>query len=94
MLSHCKNNAIHCKINDMCIAVMLIHYKNNAHHAKVNDICIALMLIHRKTTLLLCILNSAASGYCDPALLRGSFAEAILYVPKVDMCPRKQRCPY
>ena len=46
MLIHYKNNANHCKINDMCIVVMLIHDNNNANHCKINDLCIAVMLIH------------------------------------------------
>ena len=29
---HCKNNAIHRKINDICIAWMLNHCKNNVIH--------------------------------------------------------------
>ena len=47
MLIHCKNNANHYKINDICIALMLIHCKNNANHDN-NDICIVVMLIHAK----------------------------------------------
>ena len=50
MLSHCKNNAIHCKVNDSCIAWTLTHCKNNAIHTKINDICIAWMLNHCKAT--------------------------------------------
>ena len=57
MLMHCKSNAIHCKIHDICIAAMLlhcennaIHYKNNAIHCKMNDICTAWMLSHCKNT--------------------------------------------
>ena len=53
MLVHCKNIAIHCKINDMCIAVMLSHFKNNADHPKINDICMVVMLIQYKTTLII-----------------------------------------
>ena len=53
MLVHCKNIAIHCKINDMCIAVMLSHCKNNVNHCKINDICMAVMLIQYKTTLII-----------------------------------------
>ena len=49
MLTHCKNNGIHCKIIILCIALMLIHCKNNGIHCKINMICIALMLIHCKT---------------------------------------------
>ena len=41
MLNHCKNNAIHYKINVLRIAWMVNHYKNNAIHCKINDICIA-----------------------------------------------------
>ena len=51
MLSHCKDNAIHCKMNDVSIAWMPIHCKNNAIHCKINDTCIAWMLSHRKTKL-------------------------------------------
>ena len=39
MLIHCKNNANHCRINEICIALMLIHCKNNAVHCKIDDIC-------------------------------------------------------
>ena len=48
MLNHCKNNVIHYKINDICIAWMLNHCKNIAIHSKINDICIARMLNHCK----------------------------------------------
>ena len=48
VLVHCKNNAIHCNINDICIAWVLIHCKNNAIHYNINDICIAWVLIHDK----------------------------------------------
>ena len=41
MLIHCKNNAIHHKINDLCIAWMLINRKNNSIDGKINEICIA-----------------------------------------------------
>ena len=40
MLNRCKNNVIHNKINDICIAWILNHCKNNAIHCKINDICI------------------------------------------------------
>jgi len=40
--------SIHCKINDICIAWILIHCKNNAIHCKINDICTAWMLIPSK----------------------------------------------
>ena len=46
-----KNNVIHGKTNDICIAWMINHCKNNAIHNKINDICIAWMLTHCKTTL-------------------------------------------
>ncbi len=39
MLTHCTNDANHCKINDACIALTLICCKNNANHRKINDIC-------------------------------------------------------
>ena len=48
MLNHCKNNAIHYKINDISIAWMLNHCKNNVIQCKINDICIAWMLNHCK----------------------------------------------
>ena len=57
MLSHCKNNAIHCKINDICIAWTLIHCKNNAIHHKSNDICIVWMLSHCKNNAIHCKIN-------------------------------------
>ena len=34
MQIHCKKNAIHNRINDICIAGMLIHVKNNTIHRK------------------------------------------------------------
>jgi hypothetical protein len=40
VLSHCKINAIHCNINDICIVCVLIHCKNNAIHCNINDIYI------------------------------------------------------
>ena len=40
-----KNKVIHNKINDMCIAWMLIHGKINAIHNNINDISITWMLI-------------------------------------------------
>ena len=46
MLILCRSNAIHCKTNDLCIAVMLMHCKSNVKHCKMNDICVASMLIH------------------------------------------------
>jgi len=57
MLNHCRNNAIHCKINDICIAWMLNHCKNNAIHCKINDICIAWMLNHCKNNAIHCKIN-------------------------------------
>ena len=36
-----KNNAIHCNINDICNAWILIHCKNNAIHCNINDISMA-----------------------------------------------------
>ena len=48
MLIHHKINACGCKLNDLCIAVMLTHCNNNAIRGKMNDMdmCIALMLTH------------------------------------------------
>ena len=48
MLSQCKNNAIHSRINDICIARPLSHHKNNSIHCEINGICIAWMVIHDK----------------------------------------------
>ena len=47
-----EKNAVHNKINDICIAWVLSRCKNNTSHCKVNDICIANMLTHceRKAT--------------------------------------------
>ena len=45
MLIHCKNNASHCKINDICIAWILNHYKNNTIHCKINDIYIYMSML-------------------------------------------------
>ena len=53
MLIHCKNNAIHCKINDICIEWMLILCKNNSIHYKINELCIAWILIHCKNNAIL-----------------------------------------
>ena len=39
---------IHCKINIMCIDLMIADCKNNAIHCNCNDICIARVLIHCK----------------------------------------------
>ena len=47
----------HYKINDSCIALMLIHRKNNANHCKITDNCIALMLIHCKNNANHCRIN-------------------------------------
>ena len=48
MLNHCKNNAIHRKINDISIVWMLNPCKNKVIHCKINDICIAWVLNHCK----------------------------------------------
>ena len=55
MLVHHKNNACHCKINDLCIAVMRTHCTDNANHCQINDMCIALMRIHPQQMLILVI---------------------------------------
>ena len=57
MLIHCKNDANHCKIDDLCIAVMLLHCKNNANHCQINDMCIAVMRIRYKNNANHCICN-------------------------------------
>ena len=40
----CKNNATHCKFNDICIAWILIHCTNIAIPCKINYICIAFII--------------------------------------------------
>ena len=57
MLIHCKSNGIHCKINIICIAVMLTHCRNKGIPCKLNIICIAVMLIHCKNNGIPCKLN-------------------------------------
>ena len=67
VLNHCKNNVIHCKTNDICIAWMLSHCKNNAIHNKINDICIAWMLNHYKNKTVHCkIINKCVANHCKP----------------------------
>ena len=57
MLSHCKNNVIHCKINDICIAWTLTLCKNNAIHCENNDICSVWMRSHCKNNAIHCKIN-------------------------------------
>ena len=74
MLIHCKNNAIHCDINDMCIAWVLIDCKNNAIHCNINDICIAWVLTymlaaHNHCSLQHIINNVDLASFGHPGLL-------------------------
>ena len=58
MLIHRKNTATHCKINDICIAWMLLLCNDNAIHCEINDtLRIAWMLIQCKNDAIHCKIN-------------------------------------